>query len=309
VSDRRAGATPTGRHGDPSSGRATAPAAAAARVALARDGVAVLPGILSARWCARLRAAIERCRSTPSVHYGVLSPPGGTRVDSDLFRWVDDAALHALTHESPLVDWACALLDEDPVVLVEDQWFASDPGAATPSPWHQDQPYYRVDRPFLTIWVTLDDIEPAGSLRVLPGSHLGPIHAPVDFAASRRTVTACDERPAPPRTDADIIGDVRTWSLRAGDGIALDSRTLHATGAGELPHAFRRVSTRWAPAATRYTGHLPGTAAFWELIDHGRTTHEPLACASFPLVSTSSTYAVDAGPHDDADQTTPTPRA
>ena len=71
---------------------------------------------------------------------------------------------------------------------------------------------------------------------------------------------------------------MRSWSLRAGDAIALDSRTLHATGPGALPRPFRRVSTRWAPtgdAVRRATGR--GTAAFWDLLPHGLVDGDPLA--------------------------------
>ena len=81
-----------------------------------------------------------------------------------------------------------------------------------------------------------------------------------------------------------IPGAVRTWSLRAGDAIALDSRTLHATGRGALAGPFRRVSTRWAAPATRYVDRPDGTAAFWDLVHHGLVDGDPLACDAFPLV-------------------------
>ena len=258
--------------------------ATALRAELAEHGAVAVPGLLDAVWCDRLHGAIERCRRTPSIHHGVLSAAATPLVDSDLFRWMDDPDLYALTHDSPVVDWACALLDEDQVVLVEDQWFSSDPGASTPSPWHQDQPYYRVDRPFLTLWVTLDDIGDSGSLRVVPGSHHGPTFAPVEFAASAAGAPSAVPVPPPPDIDERIPGAVRTWSLRAGDAIALDSRTLHATGRTALDGPFRRVSTRWAAPSTRYDARPDGTAAFWDLVQHGRGDGDLLACAAFPLV-------------------------
>ena len=52
-------------------------------------------------------------------------------------------------------------------MLVEDQWFCSEPGAISRSPWHQDHPYYNLDRPFVTIWVTLDDVTADAALRVV----------------------------------------------------------------------------------------------------------------------------------------------
>ncbi|MET0145859.1 MAG: phytanoyl-CoA dioxygenase family protein [Ilumatobacteraceae bacterium] len=246
-------------------------------------GAVVVPGLLDDRWCARLRDAIERCRERPSIHHGVLSRPGSPLVDSDLFRWTDDPDIYAVTHRSPLVAWAATLLGVDDVVLVEDQWFASEPLATTPTPWHQDQPYYRIDRPFLTVWVTLDDVDGDSSLQVVGGSHRGPIYAPAEFAATAPTVdtdAAGGSLPPVPVVAADAV---QTWSLRAGDGVALDSRTLHATGDGVVAAPFRRISTRWAEPAARYVARS-GTAAFWDLIPHGLRDGDLLSCAAFPLV-------------------------
>jgi hypothetical protein len=258
----------------------------ARRTELRHDGATVWPGLLDAAWCARLRAAIERCRATPSRHYGVLSPPGTARVDSDLFRWSDDPDLAAVTHDSPLVVAACALLGSDGAVLIEDQWFASDAGATTASPWHQDEPYYRLDRPFLTIWVTLDDIDERCSLRVVPGSHAsGELYGMVEFSAQGSTIDVASSGVPVPDVDADPERyAVRSWSMHAGDAIALDSRTLHATGRGALPRPFRRLSTRWADPATSYRTRGAGAAAFWELLPHGLADGDPIAGDVFPLV-------------------------
>jgi ectoine hydroxylase-related dioxygenase (phytanoyl-CoA dioxygenase family) len=257
---------------------------------LHRDGAVVIPGLLDERWCERLRVAIDRCRLAPGLHYGVLSPSGAPRVDSDLFRWSDDADLFELTHDSPLVDAAAELLGTADIVLVEDQWFASAVGASTPSPWHQDEPYYRFDRPFLTIWVTLDAVGDDGSLRVVPGSHAsGALYAPVEFAADGTTIDGAGERLTPvPDVDEDPERfPVRSWTLEPGDAIALDSRTLHATGTATTVSEFRRVSTRWAHPDTRYVARSTSTASFWETIGHGLADGDLIAGDTFPLIARS----------------------
>lgn len=255
--------------------------------ALHVDGAIVIRELLDDAWCERLHHAIDRCRAEPGPYYATLSPAAQPRVDSDLFRWFDDPDIASLVTDSPLVDVAIELLGSDPVVLVEDQWFASTAGSSTPSPWHQDQPYYRLDRAFLTIWVTLDDVDSDCSLRVVPGSHAtGITYAPVEFSATTTTIAnGSDLAPVPAIDDLADQYPVSSWTLRAGDAIALDSRTLHATGVGTPTAEFRRVSTRWAVPDTRYRADVPGAASFWDVLPHGLSDGDPIASATFPLRS------------------------
>ena len=88
-------------------------------------GVVVVPGLLDQHWCERLHTAIERCQTSPSQFYGVLSPPGELKVDSDLFRWFDDPDIAEATHASPLPALGAelcgaqaAVADRGPVVLL-----------------------------------------------------------------------------------------------------------------------------------------------------------------------------------------------
>lgn len=260
---------------------------------LVRDGVVVVRSLLDGEWCARLHEAIDRCRAAPGRHYGVLSAEGLPVVDSDLFRWSDDPTIHELTHASPLVPTAAALLGEPTVVLIEDQWFSSEPGATTASPWHQDDPYYRLDRPFLTVWVTLDDVGPEASLRVVPGSHrTGSIYAPVEFSATGATIGEGGRLEPVPDVDADPDRyPVWSWDLHAGDAVCIDSRALHATGVSAVhDRPYRRVSTRWASPATRYLHKGPQTATFWDDLPHGLAEGDLVAGDVFPLVDRPGTY-------------------
>lgn len=261
---------------------------------LADVGVVVVRSLLDDTWCSRLHTAIVRCRQSPGPHYGVLSEPGAPLVDSDLFRWSDDPTIRELTHASPLVACAAALIGESEVVLIEDQWFSSEPGAVTSSPWHQDEPYYRLDRPFLTIWVTLDDVTADASLRVVPGSHsTGVMYAPVEFATSRSTIGGSETagqrlEPVPDIDAAPELFGVKSWDLRAGDAVCIDSRTLHATGIDAVADGpFRRISTRWASKATRYRTRSTTTASFWDELPHGLTEGDLIAGDVFPVVSAS----------------------
>jgi len=257
------------------------------RTTFIERGAVVIPGLLDDGWCQRLHAAIERCQASPSQFYGVLSPPGELKVDSDLFRWFDDGDIAEATHESNLPALGAELCGADAAVLIEDQWFCSEPGAISRSPWHQDHPYYNLDRPFVTVWVTLDDVTADAALRVVEGSHAtGITYAPIEFSSSIDTIGGDSELEPVPDVDADPDRfPVTTWDLQAGDAVAIDSRMLHSTGIREVAdRPFRRLSTRYAHPDTRYLDLGEQAAVFWKMLPHGLSTGDLVAGEVFPLI-------------------------
>jgi len=252
-----------------------------------REGAVVVPQLLNRAWIDRLIDAVEACRAAPSQFHAVLSKPGEPHLESDLFRWLDNPVFEALARSSPLTALASKLIGSREVVFLEDQWFHSDPGAVSASPWHQDHPYYNVDRPFVTIWATLDDVDAEASLRVVPRSHsTGAIYSPVEFSATSTTIGGRSPLPPVPDIDADPgRHGVRSWSLCAGDAVAFDSRTLHSTGVkpsgGRL---FRRISTRWIHPEAVYSDLGEQAAVFWRILPHGLASGDRLASEMFPLV-------------------------
>lgn len=251
-----------------------------------RDGAIFLPGAVPANTCAELHAAIEQCRAAPSEHYARLSPADRPLVDSDLFRWFDVEPIGRALFESPLPSLAAALLGTSEVVLVEDQWFASAPGADTPSPWHQDEPYYNIAGQFVTLWLALDPAPAGAALSVVPGSHRwGRTFAPVEFVAEGATIAGDGglEQLGP---DTLTSNPPRRWDVAAGDVIALHPLTLHSAGATPVPGRwFRRLSTRWAAPDARYVDRGEQAASFWHKLPHGLSDGDPLACHVFPLVT------------------------
>ena len=245
------------------------------RAVFEERGAVVVPGLLDRGWCERLHRAIERCQASPSQFYGVLSPPGEPKVDSDLFRWFDDPDIAEGTHASSLPSLGAELCGADAAVLIEDQWFCSEPGAVSRSPWHQDHPYYNLDRPFVTIWVTLDDVAADAALRVVEGSHAtGVTYAPIEFSTDTTTIGGASQLEPVPDIDADPARfPVTTWDLQAGDAVAIDSRMLHSTGVREV-----------ADPDTRYLDLGEQAAVFWKMLPHGLSTGDLVAGDVFPLI-------------------------
>ncbi|MCW5715930.1 MAG: phytanoyl-CoA dioxygenase family protein [Bauldia sp.] len=250
------------------------------------DGVALVRRLVDAGQIERLKAAIEACRQTPGPSFRTLSPPGQPVLQSDLFRWRDNAEFRALATEGAVPRLAAEIFGTQDVVLMEDQFFYSAEGASTPSPWHQDHPYHPLEPWFLTIWIPLD-APPAGTgLRAAAGSHRGEIYAPVEFSAGKKTLQS---DAAVLRKVPDIDADPASFGVFApdvdpGDAMVLDSRTLHAAG-GLCTGVFRRLSLRYAHPDTRYRLRPWPVATFWA--EHHPEAHEGerIAGPAFPLIT------------------------
>ncbi|MEO5900167.1 MAG: phytanoyl-CoA dioxygenase family protein [Ilumatobacteraceae bacterium] len=250
-----------------------------------RTGAVLVGDVFGDERSAIVHAVVEACRAAPGPYYGVLSAPGRPLVDSDLFRWSDVPALRDALFDGPLPRLAADLLGTTKVVFVEDQWFASAPGAVTPSPRHQDGPYYNIDGDFVTLWVALDDAPAAAGLRVVPGSHRwGRTFAPVEFGDTAIAVGRTGGLEAVPPAavlDRQSLG----WDVRRGDVVALHPSMLHSAGAQPIiGRWFRRLSTRWAAPDARCIDRGEQAAAFWKIVDHGLRTGDPLSCPAFPLL-------------------------
>lgn len=253
---------------------------------LAEDGYAFMPGVLDGPACDRLAAAIETCRQSPGPTFRTLSPDGAPLVQSELFRWGDVPAIRALTTSGPLPRLAAEAFGTGSVILMEDQWFHSEAGAGTPSPWHQDHPYHPLEPWFLTIWIPLDDPPGPVGLRVAPGSNEGTMYGPVEFSAGDATLgQAGVTLAAVPDIDADPARHgVVTPPARRGDAVLMDSRTLHAAG-GLCTGTFRRISIRYAHPGTRIAPRAWPVATFWDDHAFARTHGASIAGPAFPEVT------------------------
>ncbi|BAN00915.1 phytanoyl-CoA dioxygenase family protein [Ilumatobacter coccineus] len=258
--------------------------------AFVSDGHVVQRKALGAHQLDILRREIDECRSAPSEHHAVLGRVGDAVFDSDLFRWRDRPAIGDLIAAERLVSQATLLL-ASPVLFVEDQWFAADPGSATGSPWHQDGPYYEIDRAFVTCWIALDDVDAAHALHVIPGSHLdGTRLDAVAFDADGDTISnvSHSDDHSDASTLALAVERAVSYDMSAGDALWFDAGTVHGVPVPS-PVGGRRFSLRYAPAdARRQTTDRP-VAAFWSTLPHGLDDGDHLSDSPwFPVLDSSS---------------------
>jgi len=252
---------------------------------IADDGVAFVRNAVSAEDVEALKAAIEYCRVNPGPNFRTLSKEGQPVVQSDLFRWHDVPAIRKVAFEGVLPKLACEAFGTDRVILLEDQFFYSEVGSGTPSPWHQDEPYHPLDPWFLTIWVPLDPYPASIGIKAVPGSHLKEIYAPVEFSAGKATLAdgAFTLEPVPDIDSQPAIFPVTIPDANPGDAVLLDSRTLHGAG-GKCEATFRRLSIRYAHPDTVYRRRPWPVATFWGPHDIENKFGQRIESPAFPMI-------------------------
>ena len=110
------------------------------------DGAVVLRGLLDASMIERLRDAVQTVLSSLSAHGNEYARPGEARFVQDMFMAqrpdAAGAAFRSLVHDSPLAEVAGRLMGARRVRFFYDQVFVKEPGSVSPTPWHQDLPYW-----------------------------------------------------------------------------------------------------------------------------------------------------------------------
>ena len=198
-----------------------------------RDGFVILPDLLSAEECDRLKLEARRVLdekaqpgSSVHVHVSAVSPTFRTLA-------ADPRIVAPL---SAVMPHGVMFLSDKIVYKSADKKFAT--------PWHIDCFYWRNTRPKLSVWIPLDDATAEnGTLTVVPGSHRqdwqmvkkglanGEFHYEIANAGWRE-------------------GDIVTCAVKRGTGIIFSDRLVHgstANTAGRDRYAI--ISTYHAPAA------------------------------------------------------------
>ncbi len=243
-----------------------------------RDGAALLPGAVGEDWQGLLRGAVARALKTPSgFFYRRLT-------------WREDADLERFCRRSPAAGIAAALMRTDKVNLLYDQIFVKEPGTATVTGWHNDQPYWPVRGwPVTTLWIALDPVTAEnGALEFIRGSHAWDrwfqTFMPDEHGACLRPYP--DQDPAfEPLVDFEAERgrhDIVSWDMRPGDAVAFHGLSVHGAR-GNVGAAPRRgYAVRFAGRDARYEPPRTGKEGF--LANPELRPGDPLDSALFPVV-------------------------
>jgi ectoine hydroxylase-related dioxygenase (phytanoyl-CoA dioxygenase family) len=253
------------------------------------DGAVCLRRLLDRYWIDVLNRGVDRNIAEPGPYFVDFTGADGTaRCIKDDFCWERIPEYEAFARRSPCAEAVGWLMEADEVCFIEDQYFQKEAGASTPTPWHQDQSYYELAGTWCVAWIPLDPVAAEDGLRVVAGSHAGPLFTPQSFTGKGGSFDIDAEAsplPMVPDIDADPARyRVLTWAMEPGDCLVFHPRALHGNSGNRAPHRSRRLSMRWVSQTATYAkGALPW-ATF--IPDHGLADGQRVIGDKFPLVWT-----------------------
>ena len=252
--------------------------------AFTRDGVVCVRRLLDDTWVERMRRAIDRIEHDPGPFRERYNPQDPGEFISEKFLWTFNDDFRAVAVASPVAETACRLMQASRVNVFYDHLMVKEPGAVSPTPWHQDLNYWPVEgRQVCSVWIAFDRVDHAnGAMEFVAGSHLtGNRYQPFDFRATDAVET--DEFEPLPDVEAhreDL--SIATWDLEPGDAVVFSALTLHgAAGNSTASRRRRALSIRYAGDDARFVRRkkmirLPR--------DPGLKVGDRLDCDLFPVV-------------------------
>eukprot|EP00913_Durusdinium_trenchii_P012889 g12104.t1 len=157
-------------------------------------------------------------------------------------------------------------------------------------PWHQDLPYWKVDgRQIGSVWIALDDMPLAASVRYVQGSHAWGLFRPQHFV-DHSSYTGREDLPLLPDVDGLLQtgrANALAFEVKAGDALCFDARIVHGSlGNPEVVQEHRRIALRFGGDDATYCDREGETAIPTPEIDatHGLRHGDALTCEAFPRV-------------------------
>ena len=158
------------------------------KTAFEREGFAIARRVVPPGQVVALRRAFQElltkwareCEVTVDEYERVVSQWTGVHEQHPVFaRQLQHPAVAQIARE---------LLGVDQLQLFHDHLISKPPTNSHTIPWHQDFPFWPVDKPTaLSCWLALDDVDDlSGAMRFMPGAHREGEKAPADFLRKRK---------------------------------------------------------------------------------------------------------------------------
>jgi len=239
----------------------TYPVSAEDLAAFQRDGAVCLRNVVPKEDVARLREAsiafMNEGRGRTRDGSTDMNAKG--RFFSAAFLGAIDKRFNDFAANSVLPEVAAQLMETDQVRFYYDQLFIKEPGATSPTAWHNDLPYWPLlGEDILSLWVALTPVSRETSgVQYLAGSHRWNTMFRAITPDNDPKFMDYDLEPCPNYSDPEISRDheVLSWDLQPGDVLAHHPLTAHGAGGNASASAIRiglsirylGRDVRWSP--------------------------------------------------------------
>ena len=262
-----------------------------------RDGAVCLRGIFDRDWLDLLAAGMERNIAAPDKHgYFLARDAQGHIYFQDVANWQRIPEFERFIFDSPAVDIAGHMMGATKINIFYEAVFYRTAGTTTPTPWHQDVPYWPIDgKDVCSVWTPLDPVPAECALEFVRGSHRWDkvFRRPSfydDGEAKHLYHTEAEDQGEETRREPtpDVAAnrgayDILTWELEPGDCISFSGMVFHgARGNQNENRPLRALATRWAGDDSYYAEKPEGTDPM--LTGHGLKHGEPFRGPMFPKV-------------------------
>ncbi len=217
-----------------------------ARETYERDGVVLLPGVMSPSDVAAALKAYEWSLANPGPGASKIPQRTNALFYQDLCNLDCLPAYTDMLKASPLPALIAQLWGTPDVWFMYEQVFLKEGGESRRTPWHQDSSYLAVGGNDLAVaWITFDAQTKEDSLEFVKGSHKGTLYDGSRFDLDDETLPIYpgDQLPRLPdieghRKDFDIV----SFAVEPGDVVMFHPKMLHG-GAATHGGARRRTLT------------------------------------------------------------------
>lgn len=253
-----------------------------------RDGCVILRDVVPKDTLALIEQGVKANLDSPSQWSNEYTPQNsGGRFFDDYVNWqrIPEFATVALTGALPQI--AGELMRTAMPRFFHEHVLVKEPGTATPTPWHHDDPYYGIDgMDNVSLWIPLDPVPTSIALRCIRGSHqLSQRFIPnrfVDDSPYAQVAEGFELFPSPETLES--FGDTIVCDAQPGDIVAFHFRTLHSAPATTgHPTSRRIVSFRYVGDDVRWATRPWKTSPPFEPL--GLQDGDELDTQRFPVIS------------------------
>lgn len=218
------------------------------------DGVAVLRDAVNQNWVERMLAVVDNQLAVPSKWSNDVNP-GATenRNFTDRYQWKENTEINAYIRESGCARLAGQAMESESIRFYFDHILVKEPNTSTPTPWHQDIPYWPFKgKQVCSIWLALTSCTVKSSaMEFVRGSHLDDkYYMPESFGGEKDEnavwMAQGDGERCPDIEAQRDKFDIISFDMEPGDAVVFSAWALHgAPGNSSLDVRRAAISTRW----------------------------------------------------------------